>query len=121
MPILRHLDVVVLLLALPVFVAGGYPLLGWGAAAVGWVAQKLVQSTLEARAAEAVDARHFFRFMAGSLIGRAWLLVVAILAVGLVEREAGLAAAILAGVVFTSYLALSLVMRAPRNSTDTIT
>lgn len=119
MPILRHLDVLVLLLALPVFIAGGYPLLGWAAATVGWIGQKLVQAALEARAAEADDARVFFRFMAGSLIGRVWLLVVAIFAVGIVDRDAGLAAAILALVVFTSYLALSLVMRAPRERTDT--
>jgi hypothetical protein len=52
-----------------------------------------------------------FRFIAGSLIGRSWLLALTIFAVGIVERPAGLAAAVLALAVFTTYLVASLITR----------
>jgi len=34
--VLRYLDLVVLVLALPIFIAADLPLLGWAGAAVGW-------------------------------------------------------------------------------------
>ena len=40
---LRYLDLGVLALALPIFLVTGLPLLGWGAAAFGWVAQRLIR------------------------------------------------------------------------------
>ena len=41
--ILRNLDLVVLALALPVFIAAELPLLGWAAATVAWLASRVVQ------------------------------------------------------------------------------
>lgn len=118
MKLLRQFDVVLLLLALPVFVVADQPLLGWAATTIAWIAQKALQAFLERKAAQEDDARRFFGFMAGSLIGRSWLLALTIFAVGIADRDAGLAAAVLALAVFTVYLAISLIMRAPQNHSE---
>jgi hypothetical protein len=107
----RYLDLVVLILALPVFVIADLPLLGWAGAAVGWGGQRAIQAVLESRAAMTDDPKGFFRLMAGSLIGRSWFLVISIFAVGLIDRPAGLAAAVLSLIVFTLYLAISVALR----------
>lgn len=108
---MRYLDLVVLILALPVFVIADLPLLGWAGAAVGWGGQRAIQAVLESRAAMTDDPKGFFRLMAGSLIGRSWFLVISIFAVGLIDRPAGLAAAVLSLIVFTLYLAISVALR----------
>ena len=115
---LRYLDLVVLALALPVFIAADLPLLGWFGAAVGWGGQRAIQAALEAKAAATEDPRGFFRLMAGSLIGRSWFLVILIFAVGLIERSAGLAAAVLSLIVFTLYLAISVAFRPTRDNDE---
>lgn len=114
----RQLDVVLLLLALPVFAVGEFSLLGWAATTAAWIGQKVLQAVLERKAAGEEDARRFFGFMAGSLIGRSWLLALTIFAVGIVDRDAGLAAAVLALAVFTCYLVISLIMRSPQNTSE---
>ena len=111
---LRYLDLVVLALALPVFILADLPLLGWIGAAIGWGGQRAIQAALESRAARTEDPRGFFRLMAGSLIGRSWFLVIAIFTVGLIDRPAGLAAAVLSLIVFTLYLAMSVAFRPTR-------
>lgn len=115
---LRQLDVLLLFLALPVFIAADAPLLGWAATTIAWIAQKALQLALERKAANEEDARRFFGFMAGSLIGRSWLLAITIFAVGIVDRDAGLAAALLAFAVFTCYLVLSLILRPTQNHSE---
>lgn len=118
MILLRQLDAVVLLLALPVVIALDGSLLGWAAGSIAWIAQKALQTYMERKAAQEEDTRRFFGFMAGSLIGRSWLVALTIFAVGIADREAGLTAAILAGVAFTIYLVISLIMRAPQNPSE---
>lgn len=108
---LKYADLAIIIIALPVFIAAGYPLLGWVGAATGWFGQRAIQYGVEKKAAETEDPKGFFRLMAGSLIGRSWFLVVSIFAVGLIDREAGLTAAVLAGIVFTFYLAMTLINR----------
>lgn len=108
---LKYADLAIIAVALPVFIAAGYPLLGWAGAAIGWGGQRLIQYLVEKKASEAEDVKGFFRLMAGSLIGRSWFLVISIFAVGLIERPAGLSAAVLAAIVFTFYLAMSLINR----------
>src|SRR5918997_6155968 len=48
--VLRYLDLVVLLIALPIFIAADLPLLGWAGAAFGWTVQRVVQHAIEKRA-----------------------------------------------------------------------
>jgi hypothetical protein len=113
----RYADIVVLVAALPVFIFGGHPILGWLAIAIAWPAQRVLQSVLERRAAETDDTRAFFRYMAGSLIGRSWLIALTIFAVGIIDRPTGFAAAVLALIVFTTYLVVSLLFNRPKAAT----
>ena len=47
--ILRYLDLILLAVALPVFIAADWPLLGYAVAAGAWVAQRLVLAYTNAR------------------------------------------------------------------------
>lgn len=109
--LLRYFDIALLALALPVFLVAGLPLLGWVAAAVGWVAQRAVRQALERRAASSGDPRTVAGITAGSMIARAWLLALAVFAVGMTEREAGLSAAVLVIVLFTAFFSTQIALR----------
>ena len=54
---LKYADLGLLALALPLFIATGLPLLGWGAAAFGWITQRLIRDALNKRAAASNDPR----------------------------------------------------------------
>src|SRR3954465_9761180 len=54
---LRYLDIVILILALPVFLAADLPMLGYAAAAVAWLVQRAVQIRLTRQAARAGGPR----------------------------------------------------------------
>jgi hypothetical protein len=111
MLVLRQLDLVVLVLALPVFVAAGFPLLGYAAGAVAWLVQKLIRGLLERRAAASKDPRTVVGLTAGSMIGRGWLVALTIFGVGLADNDSGLAAAVLVIVLFTVFFTVSLILR----------
>jgi hypothetical protein len=102
---LRHLDLLVLLLALPVFVLLDAPLAGYLAAGAAWIVGRIATDAAARRRDAALasgDRTTALRVVAFSTLGRVWLLAGAILAVGLIdEREAGLAAAVLAFVLVT--------------------
>jgi hypothetical protein len=109
--VLRYLDFAVLLLALPIFIAAGLPLLGWGGAAFGWTLQRTVQYFIEKRARESDDPRVVAGLLTGSMIARGWIVAGSIFVVGLSEREAGLAAAILSITLFTFYFTSQMITR----------
>jgi uncharacterized membrane protein YhaH (DUF805 family) len=109
---LRWLDIVVLALAFPVFVVAGLPLAGYAAGAGAWLAQRAIQVVLERRARASTDPRTVVGITTASMIGRGWLVALAIFGVGVaVEREAGLSAAILVIVLFTVYFTASMIVR----------
>ena len=108
---LRFLDLAVLLLALPIFVAAGLPMLGWLGAAVGWGIQRVVQIAIERRARESDDPRTVAGLLTASMIARGWIVAGSIFIVGLAEREAGLAAAILSITLFTFYFTSQMLTR----------
>jgi hypothetical protein len=108
---LRFLDLALLALALPIFVAADLPLLGWAGAASGWLIQRAVQVAIERRARASNDPRTVAGLLTGSMIARGWIIAGSIFIVGLSEREAGLAAAILAITLFTFYFTGQLIGR----------
>jgi hypothetical protein len=108
---LRHFDLALLAAALPVFVLADLPLIGYAAAAVGWLAQRTIRSALAQRAEASDDPRTVAGVIAGSMIARAWLLALLVFAAGLVEREAGLAAAVLVILLFTALFSTELALR----------
>ena len=110
--VLRYLDLIVLALALPFFVALSLPLLGYAAIAVVWLIQRAVQHYANAKADASDDPRTSVGVLAGSMLGRGWLTAGAILAVGLIgTRPDGLAAAVMAISLFTIYFAAQMVVR----------
>src|SRR4051794_38560548 len=107
----RYADLGVLVLALPVFLVAGLPLLGWGTSAVAWCIQRGLQVYLNRRAAASDDPRTVAGLLAGSMIARGWFIALAVFGAGMVEREAGLAAAVLCLSLFTVYLSVSMLTR----------
>jgi hypothetical protein len=100
----KYVDLLVLAAALAVFLLGGLPLLGYAVAAAAWLVQRAIQMVATKRATAELAAGKRQRAMgivAATTLGRVWLMATAVLLVGLAEREAGLAAAILVLVLFT--------------------
>jgi hypothetical protein len=108
---IRYLDLVLLALALPVFLLGGLPMLGYAAGAAAWLVQRGVQFLLNRKAVAADDPRTTVGIAAGSMIGRGWLVALTIFAAGLKDEDAGLASAVLVIVLFTAYFTVSMIMR----------
>ena len=107
-------DLVLLALALPVFLLAGWPLGGYAVAAGAWLVQRAIQIAASRRATGAQkrgDRRAALGILAGATLARVWLITLAVLLVGLAEREAGLAAAVLSAALFTVYLATQFVTR----------
>jgi hypothetical protein len=104
---LRFADLIVLAVGLPVFLLAGLPLLGYAVAAVAWLlatAMEVLAGRHARRSLERGDRRSALGGMAVATLGRVWVLALAILLVGLADRESGLAAAVLAIVLFTVHL-----------------
>ena len=110
--VIRYLDVWLLILAAPFVVLLGAPVLGFVVGAVAWIIQRFAAVAIERRAARAADVKTTLGLNLGSLVLRAWLIGLTILAVGLIaEREDGLTAGITVLVAFTVYFATSLILR----------
>lgn len=105
----RNFDLLVLALALPVFILIDAPLAGYLAAAGAWLVGRIGKAFADRRRGEALRAANrnaALGLTAAAMLGRLWILAAAILIVGLVgEREAGLAAAVLAAALVTAHLA----------------
>jgi len=100
----KHVDLVVLAAALAVFAIGGLPLAGYAVAAAAWLAQRGIQALAGRRIAADLAAGNRQRAMgtlAATTLGRVWLMATAALLAGLIEREAGLAAALTLAALFT--------------------
>lgn len=113
MDALRNIDLLVLLVALPVFILVGAPLIAWAVAGAAWVAGRIgmeMAARKRRRALAAANRNAALGVTAAAVMGRVWLLALAILLVGLLdERAAGLAAAILALALVTAHLGASFV------------
>jgi hypothetical protein len=109
---LRHVDLLVALLALPLFLLGDLPLAGWATGAGAYAAQRAIGAWTSRRAAASEDVRTTAGLMAGSMIGRGWLVALTIFAVGVtVGDEAGLSAAVLFIALFTVYFTMNMILR----------
>ncbi len=100
----KYVDLLVLAAALAVFLLAGLPMLGYAVGAVAWLAQRGVQAVAVRRSQAELKAGNRQKAMgivAATTLGRVWLMATAVLLVGLAEREAGLAAAVLVLVLFT--------------------
>jgi hypothetical protein len=115
--IVRFADVLLVILAAPFVLLMGGPALGYLVGAVAWIATRVAGVIIE-RQARGKSAKAQVGLNFGALMGRAWILGIAILVVGLVgDRADGLMAALLALVAFTVYLATSLILRPTERNT----
>jgi hypothetical protein len=107
--VIRNLDIIALVIALPIFVAADAPLAGYAAAAGAWVAGRVLMELADRRRKQALRERNrnaALGVTAFATMGRVWILAGAILLVGLLgDREDGLAAAILGAILVTFHLA----------------
>jgi hypothetical protein len=113
MPLLRQLDLLLLAAALPVFLIAGLPMLAYGVVAVVWLVIRGLELVVARRtqgALAAGDRRTAMGLTAASSLGRAWLILLAVLLVGLTaDRDTGLAAAVLALGVFSIHFATNVI------------
>lgn len=112
--LLRTLDLVLLAIAFPVFVAAGWPIVGWITAAAIWIAWRAIGVWTDRKAASIgqSDPAKFVGIATGSLIGRGWMLGISLIVVGLLTSdEVGLSAALLCVVLFTCSFAVKLASR----------
>jgi hypothetical protein len=106
--VVRYADICLLALALPVFLVFGFSILGYAVCAAAWLVGRTMHMAAERQAAASLgrgNRKGAMGVMAAATLGRVWLLALAILIVGLADREAGLAAAVLAAAVVTTYFA----------------
>jgi hypothetical protein len=108
---LRYLDLAVLILALPIFVAADLPLFAWAGVSAAWLLQRLAQALFMRQAQASGNPRSAVGLMSVSLIGRVWLLALAVLAIGLIDRDSGLPAAVLTAVTFQVWFTAFIVTR----------
>jgi hypothetical protein len=108
---LGYLDLAALALALPVFLVGGFSMLGYAVAAGAWLFQRVVRELVARRAAAASDVRTSIGLNAASMILRGWLVAFAIFAVGVRDPKAGLAAAVLFLFLFSIFFTMQAIVR----------
>ncbi len=110
--ILRNIDLIVLAIALPVWIVAQLPILGYVATTVTWLATRWFQNFLERRALAKGERKAMLGARAASLLGRLYLVTIGVFIAGLIDREAGLTAGVLAVVVFTFYFVSMFVITA---------
>jgi uncharacterized membrane protein YkgB len=100
----KYVDLIALAAALGIFLLGDLPLLGYAVAAAVWLTQRGIQMLAQRRMKQELtngNRQKAMGIVAGSTLGRVWLMATAVLLVGIVERESGLASAILLLALFT--------------------
>jgi hypothetical protein len=105
---LRYFDLVLLALALPVFIVADLPMTAYVVVALVWLAQhgvEVLTNRAVRQAAARGDRRAAMGWVGATTLGRVWTVALAVLLVGVLDsKEAGLAAAVLAAVLFTVHL-----------------
>jgi hypothetical protein len=114
---LRFVDLAVLALALPVFVAAELPLFAWAGVTAAWLFQRTAQALLLRRAEASGNPRLAVALMSVSLLGRVWFLALAVLGIGLAVDDAGLPAAVLTAVTFQAWFTAYIVSRSVEGGT----
>jgi hypothetical protein len=112
---LRYLDLALLALALPVFIAADLPMTAYVVIAAVWIAQhgvELLTNRAVRRAAARGDRRAAMGWVGATTLARVWTVALTVLLVGVLSsKEAGLAAAVLAAILFTVHLGGRLLAR----------
>lgn len=112
MALLAKLDLAVIVLGLPAFLALGVPVEAWGVIAGAWFVQRWVRGWAIRKARESDDPRTLVGLLAGSMVGRGWMVALAIFGCGMgFGSKAGLATAVLAIAAFTVMFTTEMIFR----------
>ena len=111
----RYFDLVLLVVALPVFIAADLPMTAYIVVAGVWLllyAIEIGANRAIAGAVERRDRRAAMGWLGATGLARAWVVALAVLLVGLIDsKHAGLAAAVLAAILFTVHLGSRVLLR----------
>src|ERR671937_2359231 len=111
MTFLRFFDVALVVFFAPLLLLAGAPALGYGLGAGGWIVSRIGVEVIERRARTA-DPRTGIGLHVAGMMGRAWVVGLAVVGAGVVGgRDDAVCAAAVAIVAFTVYFALSLIFR----------
>jgi hypothetical protein len=113
--LLRYLDLGLLAVALPVFIAADLPMAGYLTIAGTWILIYGIEVLSNRALAGAVarrDRRAAMGWLGATGLARAWIAALAVLIVGLAAgKDAGLSAAVLAAILFTVHLGSRVLLR----------
>ena len=110
--LLRYLDVMVVLATAPFVVAAGMPTVGYLVGAAAWVLTRLAAPRCTRGPARSGDPRARAGLQVGVMLGRVWIVALAILLARYAGgKDDGIMAAVLVLAAFTVYFALSVVYR----------
>jgi hypothetical protein len=112
---LKYFDLVLLVAALPVFLAADLPLITFLVIAAVWLLQHAIEIAAErssSRALAAGNRRAAMGWIGATTLARVWIIALAVLLVGVLDsKDAGLAAAVLAAILFTVHFGVRLLGR----------
>jgi hypothetical protein len=112
---LRYLDLVLLTAALPVFLAADLPIAAFIVIAAVWLLQygiEVAGDRSSARALEAGNRNAAMGWIGATTLARVWIIALAVLLVGVIgDKDDGLAAAVLAAILFTVHFGMRLLRR----------
>jgi hypothetical protein len=112
MIVLRYFDIVLVVAAAPILLLIGVPAVGYLGGAAAWIALRFVGAVVDRRALALADQRAMLSLKLGYLIGRLFLLALAVIAVRSADgRDAGLTALMVIVAAFTSQLVTSIADR----------
>ena len=111
MRVLKNLDIVLLVCALPIFIGADLPILGWIGGSAAYVGQRVIGEFLNKSATMAEDMSGVLGVMVGGTIARGFLVALTIFGVGMIDNDAGASAGFLFLAAFTVYFTMALVLR----------
>jgi hypothetical protein len=113
---LRYLDAVLVLASAPFVIVAGLPVFGYLVAACAWLLTRLGAEALHARAMRSSDPRVRAGLAVGVMMGRLWLIVLAVLLARYAgSKDDGVTAAVLVLAAFTVYFMMTLLGRGWRD------
>jgi hypothetical protein len=111
---IRYLDVVLVVAATPFVLLAGLPAAGFAIGAATWIVTRFGVGVLERRAWNARDARVRTALHLAAILGRVWLVALAvILARYTIGTSDGIAAAVVVLAAYTVELVTKLMLRGP--------
>jgi hypothetical protein len=111
MTFLRFLDIALVVFFAPLLILAGAPGLGYAVGGVAWILAR-ASGELVDRRARTLDPRTGIGLQVAGMMGRAWVVGLAVVGASLVGgRDDAVCAAVVALVAFTVYFALSVIVR----------